>query len=95
MDGSFRPNNKNKKILNPNYVPPASVKTNNANDEIIEEILGFNIKVRTNTGREKLICFSDIKHHIGSSLALYNEDDLFKIEFKMDCLGFTKEIVEI
>lgn len=66
------------------------------NDEVVEKVLEFSIKVQTNKGREKLIRISDIKHHIGSSLALYNDyDDVFKIELKMDCLGYAKEIIDI
>ena len=66
-------------------------------NERIEEVLEFSIKVRTNTGKEKLICFSDIRHHIGSSLANYHDDydNLTKIEFKLDCLGYKMEIIDI
>lgn len=63
-------------------------------DEVVEKVLEFSIKVQTNKGREKTIRISDIKHHIGSSLAIYNDDDgIYKFELKMDCFGYTKEII--
>ena len=64
-------------------------------DEVVEKVLEFSIKVQTNKGREKIIRISNIKHHIGSSLAIYNDDvdDVCKIEFKMDCFGYTEEII--
>lgn len=65
------------------------------NDEYVEKIVAFSVTVLTNKGREKQLCISDIKHHIGSSLAMYDDDGVFKIEFKMDCLGYTKEIINI
>lgn len=66
-------------------------------EERIEEVLEFSVKVRTNTGKEKLICFSDIHHHIGSSLAHWHDDydGVHKIEFKLDCLGYSMEIVDV
>lgn len=65
-------------------------------EERIEEVLGFNVKVRTNTGKEKLIRFSDI-HHIGSSLAHWQDDydGVYKIEFKLDCFWYSMEIVDV
>lgn len=66
-------------------------------NERIEEVLEFSIKVKTNTGKEKLICFSDIYYHISSSLANYRDDydNLTKIEFKLECLDCKMEIVDI
>lgn len=66
---------------------------NDMDDEVIEKVLEFSIKVKTNKGREKSIRISDIRHHIGSSLAMYDDDGIYKFEFKMDCLGYTKEII--
>lgn len=63
------------------------------NDEVVEKVLEFSVKVQTNKGREKIIHISDIRHHIGSSLAIYDDDGIDKFEFKMDCIGYTKEIV--
>ena len=66
-------------------------------EERIEEVLEFYVKVRTNTGKEKLIRFSDIRHHIGSSLAYWHDDydGVTKIEFKLDCLGYSMGIIDI
>jgi hypothetical protein len=64
------------------------------NDEVVEKVVVFSVTVLTNKGREKTIRISDIRYHIGSSLAIYNDDDdICKIEFKMDCIGYTKEII--
>lgn len=66
-------------------------------DERIEKVLEFYVKVQTNTGKEKLICFSDIYNHIGSSLAHWHDDydGVHKIEFKLDCLGYSMGIVDV
>lgn len=66
------------------------------NDEVIEKVLGFSIKVQTNTGKEKLIRFSNIDGFIDSSLSLNHDDydDLTKIIFKLDCLGYAMEIID-
>ena len=40
----------------------------NMDNEVIETVLEFNIKVQTNKGKEKIIRIFDI-NHIGSSLA--------------------------
>lgn len=65
------------------------------NDEVIEKVLGLSIKVQTNTGKEKLIKFSNIDGFIDSSLSLkYNDDDLTKITFELNCLGYAMEIID-
>lgn len=66
-------------------------------EERIEEVLEFNVRVRTNTGKKKIISFSDIRHHIGSSLANWHDDydGLYKIEFKLDCFGYSMGIFDV
>ena len=66
------------------------------NDEVVEKVLGLDIKVKTNTGKEKIIRLSNIIGHIGSSFAINHDDydDITKMEFKLDCLGYTMEIVD-
>lgn len=69
------------------------------NNEIVEKVLGFDIKVLTNKGKEKIICFTDIQGHIGSSLSIENGDyyDMGEkhIELKLDCFGYSMEFVEV
>ena len=43
-------------------------------DEVIEQVLEFNIKVMTNKGVEKEICYSDIKQHISSSISILDTE---------------------
>lgn len=66
------------------------------NDEVIERVLEFSIKVQTNTEKEKLIKFSNIGGFIDSSLSLNHDDydDLTKIIFKLNCLSYAMEIID-
>ena len=63
-------------------------------NEVVEKVLEFNIKVQTNKGQEKIIRIFDI-NHIGSSLSYCHDDydKLTKIEFKLDCLDYSMEII--
>ena len=73
-------------------------------EEIIEKILGFDIKVLTSKGEEKIIRFTDIKTGIGLSSTLSISDDwdrhydnlipfTFKvIEARIECLGYSMTI---
>lgn len=67
------------------------------NKETIEEVLEFSIKIRTNTDKEKIIRFFDIRQHISSSLTYdYDYDEfLGKIEFELECLGYSMEITDV
>ena len=75
--------------------------------EIIEKVIGLDIKVLTSKGEEKTISFSDIQSGRGleASLSMYNEYDnypisdalrsldIFKtIEVKIQTFGFSMEI---
>lgn len=64
--------------------------------EVIEKVLEFNIKVQTNTGKEKSIRFSNIDGFIDSSLSYCNDDcdGLAKVKFAINCLGYTMEIID-
>lgn len=69
------------------------------NNEKVEKVLGFDIKVLTNKGKEKIIRFTDIQGHIGSSLSIdngyyYNMGEKH-IELKLDCFGYSMEFVEV
>lgn len=68
-------------------------------NETVEKVLGFDIKVLTNKGKEKIIRFTDIQGHIGSSLSIENGDyyDMGEkhIELKLDCFGYSMEFVEV
>ena len=63
-------------------------------NEVVEKVLEFNIKVQTNKGQEKIIRIFDI-NHIGSSLSCCHDDYdiLTKIEFKLDCFDYSMEII--
>lgn len=65
-------------------------------DEVIEQVLEFNIKVMTNKGVEKEICYSDIKHHISSSISQFKDssDGITELEFKLKCLGYSISILD-
>ena len=65
-------------------------------DEIIEQVLEFNIKVMTNKGVEKEICYSDIKQHISSSISQFKDssDGIIELEFKLKCLGYSISILD-
>ena len=66
------------------------------NDEVIEKVLEFSIKVQTDTGKEKLIRFTNINGFIDSSLSL-NHDDydyISKIKFELNCLSYAMEIAD-
>lgn len=68
------------------------------NDERVEKVLGFDIKVLTNKGQEKIIRIADIQGHIGSSLSI-DRDNYYDmgekhIELKVDCYGYSMEFVD-
>lgn len=69
------------------------------NNERVEKVLGFDIKVLTNKGKEKIIRFTDIQGHIGSSLSIehggYYDIGEKHIELKLDCHGYSMEFVEV
>lgn len=74
-------------------------------EEIIEKILGFDIKVLTSKGEKKTIRFTDIKTGSGLSSTLSLSDDwdrhydtlspfTFKvIEAKIECFGYSMEVI--
>lgn len=66
-------------------------------DEIVEKVLSVDIKVQTVSGKQMILCISDITGHIGSSLMIDNgdEDDTVKIELKIECLGYSLERIEL
>lgn len=66
-------------------------------EERIAEVLEFSIKVRTNTDKEKIIRWFDLKYPISSSLANCqgDYDNFVKIEFKLECLGYSMEIIDM
>ena len=72
----------------------------NNNEEKIEEILGLDIKVRTNKNEEKIIRLTDFKNYekLNSILSINVDYDVigqmfYKIEFKHECLGYSREIL--
>lgn len=67
------------------------------NDEKVDKVLEFSIKVQTNTGKEKIIRLSNINGHIDSSLSIKSDDDDDGVEMKLKlhCLGYTMEIIDV
>lgn len=72
----------------------------NDNKEIVEEILGFDIKVRTNNNEEKILRFTDFKNnsYLNSTISLEPHTDhtgfkFYTIEIKHECLGYSREII--
>lgn len=63
-------------------------------EEIIDKVLEFRIKVKTNTGKEKWILFSDIKGYISSALSCKRDDGAPCIAFNMECCGYTRQIID-
>lgn len=64
-------------------------------EEIIDKVLEFRIKVKTNTGKEKWILFSDIKGYISSALSCKRDDGTPGIEFNIECCGYTRQIIDV
>lgn len=74
-------------------------------EETVKKILGFDIKVLTNKGEEKIIRFSDIKgsDYLNSTLSTSDDWDrtyefikpyTFKvIETRIECLDYSVEII--
>lgn len=63
--------------------------------EHITKVLGFSIKVLSDSGKKYTIEFDDIKHHIGSSLQNYkNEyDGVRRVKFEMECIDCQMKII--
>lgn len=62
-------------------------------DEIVEEIISFDIKVKTNKNKEKIVCFTDFKNS-EESLTINHSD--FKpyrqIIVEINCDGYSMGI---
>lgn len=80
------------------YCSPNSVCTEyeeEDTEEIPIEVIGLDIKVRTNKGNEITIQYSDIKGHLCSQLNLDHDyyDNYTKINLVVECFGYKREIL--
>lgn len=71
----------------------------NDNKVVVEEILGFDVKFRTNNNEEKTLRF-DFKNdeQLNSTISIKSDTDytgfkFYTIEIKHECLGYSKEIL--
>lgn len=63
-------------------------------DEHITEVLGVDIKVKTDKNNIKTLSISDIRGHLSSSISQYQDGiyDPKKIEMSLECLYYRMEI---
>lgn len=67
-------------------------------NETIEQLLGFEIRVLTNFGKEKIIRYKDFKSTKNSVLNTERGKDFCdftKIEFSTECLGYALEFIDV
>ena len=68
-------------------------------DEIIEKILGVDIKVLTNTGKEKVLSISDLVN-VSDSKTKFSVDEnrfgypYYKIDLHIECDGYGWRIIK-
>ncbi len=71
--------------------------TFNKDEEVIEKLLGIDIRVQTNKDREVILRYSNFKGELDSSIEnSFDESRKLKDQFvvKVNCDGYTLEIVE-
>ena len=71
----------------------------NNNEKIIEEILGFDIKVRTNNNEEKILRFDFKNSKESNSMISLNKDYdiygdyIYTINIRHECTCYSKEMI--
>lgn len=66
------------------------------NREIIEELLGLDIKVKTSEGKERIIRFTNIEPRTANATLTLKDDDyyhLYHIELSIECFKYSMTIV--
>lgn len=65
-------------------------------DELITEVLGVDIKVKTDKNNVRILSIGNIAGHISSSISHYQDGiyDPKKIEVSLECLDYSLEIKE-
>lgn len=63
-------------------------------DECITEVLGVDIKVKTDKNNIKILSIGDIRGYLSSSISQYKDGiyDPKKIEMSLECLDYSMEI---
>lgn len=63
-------------------------------DERITEVLGVDIKVKTDKNNIKILSIGNIRGHLSSSISQYQDGiyDPKKIEVSLECLDYSMEI---